>query len=787
MWLVAGTGIRMITPGYVDVSGLRAHTMLFGDAKRINSSGEIIPTYSGSVGSIVYKHNDHNLAGIPSNELIYNSGLGKLTMPSKEVGLLYVGRGDVDEDEAPTKELVSFKDIVPVPEKIIPSAEEGGTPTVIPASVSVNAHAIFATGISIYPNLDTYKDSILTHMGSGNKAEWAAAPYLKAEGAKWTRFPKRLVHVDGDRIIFFKNRPSWAQDWPGNLTLNILAEEFGTGEDTIELSLLKERSVTHVKLATTILYGVGDVQTEDGPDLVSPLSSLFTEVKFIDPDEPDEVLRKAGTDGFAVKICSPRPWEDGNSIKTNVNAYGFSVTKGAYLSMQLGPTASGSFHCIRGFPNSPFKFKPSTSNNISIRPNINTGFNLLAENIDFMIFGERKTRFNNYELSVFGLDKGLTPTGLTPAFKVDANVPNAASGSIESGVYYVKYLDRARLNPSGWSYDSTPKITINANAPYQISSLATGINAGVGLYADLTVSGITYSTQVMADKIFLNPKPTDDNSSIYIANSLLTLDRSGRVISRVPRKNPTVPSAPTGVRLDPGHTNGIGNTEVSLVWIAPQNDGRSALIDYVLQFSSNNGDTWTNLPNNLYSINRASDITPLATVVGLSPLVSYKFRVAAQNGVGLGDYSGASALITPGSEVPKRPDNLISSRVFDETLYSNITLSWDVPQAGADDILGYVIEESKDNGATWQYYNLPTVLISSTSELISGTESILDYVYRISAWNSYGQSAFSYVYVQGNAVDEVDPEEVVRQEEKANDVLSNWDFGKVLFTGVCPT
>jgi|694.fasta_scaffold00202_49 hypothetical protein len=784
MWLVAGTGIRMITPGYVDVSGLRAHTLLFKDSKRIDNSGNIIPTYSGSIGSVAYKYDDHNLAGIPSDELVYNSGLGKLTMPSKDIGLLYVSRGNVDDGAAPTKEFGSFSDIVPVPRKVITSTEPGVPPTIIPSYVAVNTHAIFSSGVSIYPNLESYKGSILTHMGSGNKVEWTSAPYLKADGATWTRFPKRPIYIDGDRVIFYTTRPSWAQDWVNSPTLESLATEFGNGEDTIELITSLDRSVTHVKFATTILYGVGDVQSGDGPDLLTPLNSLFTPVTFTDPDETDPDAPQAA--GYAVKICSPKPW-DGSSSKVDVNGYAFSVTKGAYLSMQLSPDATDRFNCIDNFPNSPFRFKPSTSNNISIRPNVNTGFNLLAENIDFMVFGQRKTSFNNYEEGVFGLDNSLTPTGLTPAFKVDANIPNAASGSIESGIYYIKYLDRARLNPSGWNYDTNPKITINANSAHRISSLATGINTGLGLYADLTVSGITYSTQVMADKIFLNPKPTDDNSSIYIANSLLTLDRSGRIISRIPRQNPTVPSAPSGIRLDPGHTNGIGNTEVSLVWTAPESDGRSALLDYVLQFSSNNGETWTDLPNNLYSIDRASDITPLATIVGLSPLVSYRFRVAAQNGIGLGDYSNASTSITPGSEVPKRPDSLVASRAFDETLYSNITLSWDAPQAGADDVLGYVIEESTDNGATWQYYNLLTALISSTSELISGTESALDYAYRVSAWNSYGQSAFSYVYVQGNVIDEVDPEEAARQEEKANDVLSNWDFGKVLFTGVCPT
>lgn len=783
MWLVAGTGIRMITPGYVDVSGIRAHTMLFKEAKRINASGQVIPTYSGSIGAIAYKYDDHTLEGIANDELVYNSGLGKLTMPSKEIGMLYVARGDVDEGQPATKELSSFPDLIPVPTKIIPNPG-GGPPTIIPSYLTCSTHAIFESGVSIYPNLDSYKGSILTHMGSGNKAEWSAAPYLKADGASWNRFPKRPIFIDGDRIIFYKNKPTWAQDWVDSPSIEKLKEEYGIGEDTIELITLKTREITHVKFATTVRYGLGDVQTEEGPDLITPLESLFSTATFIDPDETDPDA--PAPEGFAVKICSPAPWA-GNTSKSNVNGYAFSVTKGAYLSMQLSPDATDRFNCLPNIANSPFRFKPSTSNNISIRPSINTGFNLLAENIDFMIFGQTRTQFNNYEETLFDLDDSLTPTGLIPAFRVDANIPNAASGTVESGVYYVKYLDRARLNPSGWDYDNNPKVMINTKSAYQIASLATGVNIGLGLYADLTVSGITYSNQIITDKLFLNPKPSNDNSSVYIANSLLTIDRSGRVISRVPRQNPTVPSAPSGVRLDPGHTNGIGNTELSLVWSAPINDGRSSLIDYIIEFSSNNGDTWTELPNNLYSIDRASDTTPLATIVGLSPLITYQFRVAAQNGIGVGDFSASSAGMIPGSQVPKRPDNFIANRVFDETLYSNIYLGWDTPQSGADSILGYVIEESTDGGLTWQYYNLPTALISSNSELISGTESAVDYIYRISAWNSYGQSAFSYVYVQGNLVDEIDPEEAARLEERQNDVLSNWDFGTVLFTGVCPT
>lgn len=782
MWLVAGTGIRMITPGYVDASGIRAHTMLFKEAKKINESGQIVPTYSGNIGSVTYKADDHNLAGVPGDELVYNTGLGKLTMPSKDIGILYVSRGDVAEDDEPTKELQSFGEVVPVAQQTIPNGN--GPPTVIPSYIRYATHAVFENGVSIYPNLDTYKGSILTHMGSGNKTEWAAANYLKADGALFNRFPKRPIFIDGDRIIFYKNKPKWAQDWFDSPTLEILEKEYGIGEDTIELVTAKTRERTHIKLATSVLYGTGDVQTEEGPDLLTPLESLFFETTFIDPDETDPAA--ALSPGFAVKICSPTPWDNNTSSKSNINGYAFSVTKGAYLSMQLAPDATRQFSCLTNDPDSPFRFKPSTANNISIRPNVNTGFNLLSENIDFMIFGQTKTPFNNYEDGLFDLDESLTPTGLIPAFRVDANIPNAASGTVESGIYYVKYLDRARLDPSGWNYDTNAKVMINTKNAYQIASLATGINIGLGLYADLTVSGITYTNQIITDKLFLNPKPTADNSSGYIANSLLTIDRSGRVVSRVPRQNPTAPGAPSGVKLDPTHANGIGNTELSLSWTQPAFDGRSSVINYVIEFSSNNGESWTELPNNLYTIDRAISTATLATVVGLSPLVSYQFRIAAQNGVGVGDFSIPSSGMTPGSQVPKRPTSLTASRVFDETSYSDILLSWETPQAGASNILGYVIEESVDSGLTWQYYNLPSALLSATSELISATDSTLDYMYRVSAWNTNGQSAFAYVYVQGNVIDEIDPEEAEREQERQDDVLSNWDFGTVLFTGVCP-
>ena len=73
-------------------------------------------------------------------------------------------------------------------------------------------------------------------------------------------------------------------------------------------------------------------------------------------------------------------------------------------------------------------------------------------------------------------------------------------------------------------------------------------------------------------------------------------------------------------------------------------------------------------------------------------------------------------------------------------------------------------------------------LITGLSTTIDGTESRLDYYYRISAYNSFGFSSYSYVYVSGNLIREEDP---AVTEEKKNETLSNFDFGSILFTGVC--
>lgn len=397
------------------------------------------------------------------------------------------------------------------------------------------------------------------------------------------------------------------------------------------------------------------------------------------------------------------------------------------------------------------------------------------------------TQINNKTLSLFSSGLRAYSQSGNPALYVYPKINNSVSGSAYSGVFFNTFLDRAKSTASGWSYDTNAKVTINTDTPYIISSLATGtylvdsiLVTGYGyLYSDLTVNGLTYSSEIVTNDIYLKPSPTSNNTGKYIANALLTIDRNGKIISKIPTENYTVPGAPQNLSSTQG--NGIGNGEISLIWTSPSNNGGTPILSYIIEFSLDDGGTWTRLPVGNYTLNRASSNSTHCSILGLSPINDYRFRVAAQNNIGIGIFSSNSDTLTPESSAPKAPNNLAYSRSYNENNTSDISLSWLASDAGGASIIGYTIQESTDKGLTWQDYNNTSNFITGTSEVVYATNSSLDYYYRISAWNDYNslnnQSSFAYIYVSGTnpgaPFDTID------------NSLSNWDFGVVLFTGVC--
>jgi len=95
------------------------------------------------------------------------------------------------------------------------------------------------------------------------------------------------------------------------------------------------------------------------------------------------------------------------------------------------------------------------------------------------------------------------------------------------------------------------------------------------------------------------------------------------------------PVAPTGV------TVAGGNAQATVSWTAPTGVISAAPVtDYVVQFSSNSGSTWTTFSD-------GTSATASAVVTGLTNGTAYVFRVAAANSLGQGAFSSASSAVTP--------------------------------------------------------------------------------------------------------------------------------------------
>lgn len=786
MYLAANSGIKLISPSFVDASGLRAQTILAENFGRINLSGQPIPLYSGQNSGLIYKVNDSNAAA--TSYFVSITG-GPIGFPSGTPSSpLYV----MNNTE---KQINTYSAISLTNEK-----------------VEINKVIEADMGISLGPNnnLDSYKGFILTHDGSGQVATWKPATYLRENynsglplsglervGVSWIRYPKRPALLRNNRLYIYTENRWWSPYSaiePGNAGLEQIIKELGTGSDTLCIeNAFGEVIVGYAKMA---YVAKEPAQLDINREYIFE-DSIRSEVSITDPNPPaaDENgnVNNEPVDCFELEIAPEHPGDppiglDGTGAAVDTNVFIFSVTKGGYLAMQMEPLATDNVTYTNNLGQevaTELTFKPSTLNNISIRPDIHTGFNMLGENIDFLIYSKNNIPYNNYSDSVYKLNENFIPQGLIPTFKVDANIPNAVSGS-PTGVFFTRYLDREKTIPSGFNFDEVGKICINTSNAFPLASIVSGQGL-LSTYADLTVSGNTYSTSLVAEDVYLRPKPSLDGTSKYIANALLTVDYNGKIISRTPRINPVAPDKPTNIRGAIGHNNaGLGNNEYSLQWDVPVDDGRSKIVNYLVQFSFNNGETWTNTQddedeNPAYLHRGLSDQTSatIKTIAGSNIL----FRVAAQNSIGIGEYSEATQLLSPNNNVPTSPISVTGTRVFDGDI-STISLSWNSSaQLGVGVFSGYIIEESDDYGINWYYHNSPSNnnFITINSETIYGLNSTKDYLYRISAWNSSGQGTYSYYYASGLTVYAVDPEE----EEQNNDVLSNWDFGVILFTGVC--
>ena len=601
--------------------------------------------------------------------------------------------------------------------------------------------------IRIGPAIDSYEGSILTHGGTG-PATWGPGDFLRSDGMTWNRNIKRAVEFIDYNSFKFSTLEA-ANAGTGAVTSETILAEFAIDE-TIAI-YNQAREVAYAKIAKVVLID-SDQQAQD---------NFFI------------------GDTMEVIICPPvsQTFFEGLDVETldfgNLNiGYAFSIQKGAYLDMSIEKEATEGFDCAGLDDASDTRFKPSTTNTISIRPNIHTSFNKVAENIDFAIYGFQDTLYNRYEPSLFGTNINGIPTGLVPAFYVDVSKSNSVSGTIAGGV--IREQELPVLVASGVFLDSSAKITINTTEPHVVSfisgikqgyirpdttrltgMLISGIN-DLSTYADLTVSGYTFSSGLITNDLTLR-----NNLRTYTPNAPLTINSLGQIISLIPPDPPVLPGAPYDVVAS------AGNGEVWLSWHSPDSDGNTAVNNYLIEYSITDGSSWV-----LYVKNNTVDHDEI-----ISPTTNNQpilFRVRAVNNVGNGPYSAVSNSVTPSTNVPTAPISLGVTRAA-----TTRTLAWLAPSLLGGSIDSYIIEYAQvqaypivQSWSTADNSGTPTALTIT----ISGILEADTYDFRVRARNNLSNiGSPATVHSVGT-----DGEPPAPPEQK-----NAWDFGKIEFTGVC--
>lgn len=729
------------------------------------------------------------ISGTPNNGVIYNDNNGYLSA----TGWFSVGT-------IPEGATLAGNNVVS-----IFTSDTG----VAPATLCVNE-------VLIGPILPGFSGSILTHNGT-SPATWERNDYFKADGVSWTRNVRRAIKIIGQNEIQFIDITS-AEGGTGSISLEEIESEFNF-TDTIAIYNL-DREVFYVKVAQTDVVQ----QSESNP----PEDSLWDTAN----NRTNRIL----------KIVPPLPeeWvEEERKTTTTIGdiilGYAFSIQKGAYLDMEIEQDAIRAFDKEDVYEDESnleypvTRFKPSTANTISIRPGINTTFNKTAEQIDFVIYGYRKTLLNRYEPDLFENDNSRTPIGLLPAFRVHSYLSNSFVGSVSSGVFRQTIADVSGSSiASGVTPDINSKITVNLSQPYKIATLQNTtvgvVNRGdteeenrileqkygfeipiggaslsgssdISSYADLSVGGYTYSSGVVARELVLTPLydgslPVPYELSLtqrlYVPNYPLTVNSYGQIISLIPPPAPQVPGAPTNV-------GGEGkNSSVELSWNAPSDTGGSVITAYVIEYSPDDGITWTtygDLDSNDLPVHPDKNTTRI--VDDLINGQSYIFRVYAINSMGKGDYSEVSDSIAPRSSTPTAPrnikvDNDNSGQVRENI---NVALSWTAPAivpAGRS-IDYYEIQYLYDNGESIDQQSWNDAGTSETTSINIQNILVEPYVFFrvravIDTEAEPGDGIYGLWGIYRSPGTGTDPRSTTGE---ASSQDTDYNFGTFVFTGSC--
>lgn len=201
-------------------------------------------------------------------------------------------------------------------------------------------------------------------------------------------------------------------------------------------------------------------------------------------------------------------------------------------------------------------------------------------------------------------------------------------------------------------------------------------------------------------------------------------------IGRYSSGSVTVPTAPfpdSGPVIAPDAPTNLvataGDAQIAMTWTAPARNGGAAITDYIVQYSTNDGSTWTTFAD-------GTGTTASATITSLTNGTGYRVRVAAVNSAGTGDYA------TSGTVTPSLPITITQQPLNTYTSTTSATATLSVAATGGGGNLTYQWQfygpDYPNSDYNNQWRNLPSQTASSvqlSSNYITGTLGNYDFDY----------------------------------------------------------
>jgi len=309
---------------------------------------------------------------------------------------------------------------------------------------------------------------------------------------------------------------------------------------------------------------------------------------------------------------------------------------------------------------------------------------------------------------------------------------NGASRTISLGL--CNSSNSAIASTSSFTVAAAGSATLTGNKTFFASALInrTSVSSiGIGYWT--SGNGATYFqydatgqslVDIVGDSVSSTSLTTfNEDTSLYTQSSLVgTFDYY------------TVPSAPQSLAVT------VGDSQASVSWAAPADNGGTAVSGYYVQYATNAG--FTTGVSSLISVTGTS-----TTVTGLTNGTPYWFRVGARNQVtnAVSSTTSSAYVTTPISYTPAStsPPGLPTGLTLAQQTPQNpigVLVSWTAPSGGATPT-GYIINYSPNSDFSGSFsVRLPSTM---TSFELNGLDESEQYYIRVLAFNANGNGSYT--------------------------------------------